>query len=128
MWYGQLADAPWLLPGHPPTHLPSSLLSGPPCADLNFLYIATRFLEFINPQLTRASLSAIVGDIRASMLEEVDFRKEAEHIQVRARGCVCGGGDTLGCFSPAKPCFHEEGVFTRGIESCIWWVADGAAC
>lgn len=49
--------------------------------DLNFLYIATRFLEFINPQLTRASLSAIVGDIRASMLEEVDFRKEAEHIQ-----------------------------------------------
>ncbi len=52
-------------------------------ADLNFLYLATRFLEVAQPQLSRASLSAVVGDIRASMLEEVDFRKEAQHLQVR---------------------------------------------
>ncbi|GAB4822495.1 hypothetical protein N2152v2_009541 [Parachlorella kessleri] len=49
--------------------------------DLNFLYIATRFLEFAQPQLSRASLSAVVGDIRASMLDEVDFTKEAQHLQ-----------------------------------------------
>ena len=33
-----------------------------------------------SPEVSRASLSAIVGDIRASMLEEVDFRKEADHL------------------------------------------------
>jgi aarF domain-containing kinase len=39
-----------------------------------------RVFEFINPELSRISLAAIVGDIRSSMLEEVDFRKEAAHI------------------------------------------------
>ncbi len=39
-----------------------------------------RVFEFINPELSRMSLAAIVGDIRNSMLEEVDFRKEATHI------------------------------------------------
>ncbi|KAL4449557.1 hypothetical protein ABPG77_007201 [Micractinium sp. CCAP 211/92] len=48
--------------------------------DLNFLYLSSRFLEFISPDLARTSLSAIVGDIRSSMLEEVDFRKEAAHV------------------------------------------------
>lgn len=49
--------------------------------DLNFLYVAARVLEFLNPQLARVSLVALVGDIRASMLEEVDFRKEARNIE-----------------------------------------------
>jgi len=49
-------------------------------ADLSFLYIAARVLEFLNPTLKRTSLSAIVGDIRASMMEEVDFEKEARNI------------------------------------------------
>jgi aarF domain-containing kinase len=49
-------------------------------ADLSFLYVTARILEFLNPQLSRASLVGIVGDIRASMLEEVDFRKEAMNI------------------------------------------------
>ncbi|EFN59765.1 hypothetical protein CHLNCDRAFT_59540 [Chlorella variabilis] len=48
--------------------------------DLNFLYLSSRLLEFISPDLARTSLSAVVGDIRASMLEEVDFRKEAAHL------------------------------------------------
>ncbi|PSC67556.1 hypothetical protein C2E20_8783 [Micractinium conductrix] len=48
--------------------------------DLNFLYLSSRFLEFLQPDLARTSLSAVVGDIRASMLEEVDFRKEAQHV------------------------------------------------
>ncbi len=42
--------------------------------------IQRRVFEFINPELSRISLAAIVGDIRSSMLEEVDFRKEAAHI------------------------------------------------
>ncbi|KAG0568306.1 hypothetical protein M758_6G009200 [Ceratodon purpureus] len=50
-------------------------------ADLNFLYVTARVLEFLNPQLARTSLVAILGDIRASMLEEVDFRKEALNIE-----------------------------------------------
>jgi aarF domain-containing kinase len=49
-------------------------------ADLSFLYVTARILEFLNPQLSRTSLVGIVGDIRASMLEEVDFRKEALNI------------------------------------------------
>lgn len=50
--------------------------------DLSFIYIATKVLEFISPDLARTSLSAIVGDVRKSMLEEVDFVTEARHVQV----------------------------------------------
>lgn len=49
--------------------------------DLNFLYVAARVLEFLNPELSRTSLVGIVSDVRASMLEEVDFRKEAVNIE-----------------------------------------------
>ncbi|XP_023535612.1 uncharacterized aarF domain-containing protein kinase At5g05200, chloroplastic [Cucurbita pepo subsp. pepo] len=50
-------------------------------ADLNFVYIVARILEFLNPELSRASLVSIVKDIRESMLEEVDFYKEANNIE-----------------------------------------------
>ncbi|KAH1038044.1 hypothetical protein J1N35_039787 [Gossypium stocksii] len=50
-------------------------------ADLNFIYIAARVLEFLNPDFSRASLVGIVKDIRESMLEEVDFNKEATNIE-----------------------------------------------
>ncbi|XAR66045.1 Cadmium-transporting ATPase [Bertholletia excelsa] len=50
-------------------------------ADLNFVYIVARILEFLNPELNRTSLVAIVKDIRESMLEEVDFNKEAVNIE-----------------------------------------------
>ncbi|KAG9149771.1 hypothetical protein Leryth_021854 [Lithospermum erythrorhizon] len=50
-------------------------------ADLNFVYIAARILEFISPDLSRTSLVAIVKDIRESMLEEVDFNKEASNVE-----------------------------------------------
>lgn len=49
--------------------------------DLNFLYGSSRVLEFLNPELSRTSFSAIIGDIRKSMMEEVDFRMEARNIQ-----------------------------------------------
>lgn len=50
-------------------------------ADLNFVYVVARILEFLSPDLSRASLVAIVKDIRESMLEEVDFKKEAANIE-----------------------------------------------
>ncbi|KAM4093597.1 hypothetical protein ACB094_06G130100 [Castanea mollissima] len=50
-------------------------------ADLNFVYIVARILEFLNPEFSRASLVGVVKDIRESMLEEVDFYKEAANIE-----------------------------------------------
>ncbi|XP_062157384.1 uncharacterized aarF domain-containing protein kinase At5g05200, chloroplastic-like [Alnus glutinosa] len=50
-------------------------------ADLNFVYVVARILEFLNPEFSRASLVGIVKDIRESMLEEVDFHKEAANIE-----------------------------------------------
>lgn len=50
-------------------------------ADLNFIYVVARILEFLNPDLNRTSLVGIVKDIRGSMLEEVDFNKEALNIE-----------------------------------------------
>ena len=49
-------------------------------ADLSFIYIASRVLTFLNPELSRLSLAEIVGDIRSSMMDEVDFNKEASNI------------------------------------------------
>ncbi len=48
--------------------------------DLDFLHVASKVVEFLNPELTRISLVAVVGDIRASMMDETNFRKEAQHI------------------------------------------------
>ncbi|CAD7700169.1 unnamed protein product, partial [Ostreobium quekettii] len=48
--------------------------------DLDFLYVVSRVLEFLTPDLSRTSLSGIVSDIRNTIEEEVDFKKEAEHI------------------------------------------------
>ena len=49
--------------------------------DLNFLLISSKLLEVLNPDLARTSLAGIVTDIRSSMLDEIDFRKEVQHIQ-----------------------------------------------
>lgn len=54
-------------------------------ADLNFVYVVARILEFVNPELSRTSLVGIVKDIRESMLEEVDFSKEAANIEAFRR-------------------------------------------
>ncbi|XP_043707141.1 uncharacterized aarF domain-containing protein kinase At5g05200, chloroplastic [Telopea speciosissima] len=54
-------------------------------ADLNFVYVVARILEFLNPELSRASLVGIVKDIKDSMLEEVDFKKEAVNIEAFRR-------------------------------------------
>lgn len=50
-------------------------------ADLSFVYVASRVLEFLQPDWERTSLSGVVGDIRSSMLEELDFTKEAKNTE-----------------------------------------------
>uniref|UniRef100_A0A7C9AU65 ABC1 atypical kinase-like domain-containing protein n=1 Tax=Opuntia streptacantha TaxID=393608 RepID=A0A7C9AU65_OPUST len=64
-------------------------------ADLNFVYIVARILEFANPELSRTSLVGIVKDIRESMLEEVDFTKEAANIEAFRRYLQAMGFDRL---------------------------------
>ena len=49
-------------------------------ADLSFLLIASKIIEFLNPSLARLSFSNIVGDLRNSMLDELDFTKEAQNL------------------------------------------------
>lgn len=49
-------------------------------ADLGFLYINSKILELISPDLSRLSVSAIIGDLRSSMLDELDFNKEAQNL------------------------------------------------
>lgn len=49
--------------------------------DLNFLYFAARVFEVAFPKLKFASLSAIVAEIQACMMEETDFYKEARNIR-----------------------------------------------
>lgn len=49
--------------------------------DLGFVFIASRVLEFINPELnSRGSLADIASDLRTSMLGELDFRQEQDNL------------------------------------------------
>ena len=43
--------------------------------DLSFLLLASKTLEFLNPELRRLSLADIASDIRTTMLDELDFTK-----------------------------------------------------
>lgn len=65
-------------------------------ADLNFVYVVARILEYLNPEFSRTSLVGIVKDIKESMLEEVDFNKEAANIEAFRRYL-----DTMGLASQA---------------------------
>eukprot|EP00889_Picochlorum_renovo_P004355 jgi/Picre1/31385/NNA_006737.t1 len=47
--------------------------------------VVIKSLEILSPDLSRISLADIVGDIRSSMMDEVDFRKEAMHVDQFAR-------------------------------------------
>ena len=50
-------------------------------ADLSFALVASKVLTFLNPELNRTSLVDIVSDLRESMMEETDFRKEAKNVR-----------------------------------------------
>jgi len=50
--------------------------------DLGFIFLASRILEFINPELnSRGSLADIASDLRNSMLGELDFGQELENLE-----------------------------------------------
>jgi len=50
-------------------------------ADLGFLFLAARTLEFLSPDLARTSVVDILSEIRSSMLDELDFTKEMENLE-----------------------------------------------
>ena len=50
--------------------------------DLNFLFIAANILERIMPAFKHASLVGMLSEIRKTVLEECDFIKEAENIEI----------------------------------------------
>ena len=52
--------------------------------DLNALYFAAVTLETLVPRLKHASLAGILSEIRRTVLEECNFKKEAENIQTFA--------------------------------------------
>ncbi|CAN6209717.1 unnamed protein product [Urochloa humidicola] len=79
-------------------------------ADLNFIYVVARVLEFLNPELQRTSLVGIVKDIKESMLEEVDFRKEAANIQA-FQGYI----DAMGFDRQAKAPFVYQNCSTKRV-------------
>lgn len=53
--------------------------------DFHFLQFATQMLETINPKAWKSSVQDIVQEIRNGMLEECDFRLEADNIEEFAR-------------------------------------------
>ena len=50
--------------------------------DLNFLYVSARILETLAPKLSWTSISGIVEEIQRTMMEECDFIKEANNLNV----------------------------------------------
>jgi len=60
-------------------------------ADLGFLYIAARVLEYLNPELSRSSFVELISEIRNSMLSELDFRQELQNIEVFREFLVASG-------------------------------------
>ncbi len=49
--------------------------------DFNFLYLAARVFESLAPGLSRSAISGVVEELQASMLEECDFLREADHLE-----------------------------------------------
>ena len=64
--------------------------------DLGVVYLASRILEFINPDLNiRGSLADIASDLRESMLGELDFREEQRNLDVYREFLSSNGLDPL---------------------------------
>lgn len=50
--------------------------------DLNFLYAMARLLEKLAPKLSWTSISGVVDEIQKTMMEECDFIKEANNLEI----------------------------------------------
>eukprot|EP01035_Chromulina_nebulosa_P029087 gene29087-38514_t len=82
-------------------------------ADLGFLLVVSKIIEFINPSISAISLSDIVGDIRSSMLDELDFRKESQNL-VNFRSFLEANGITDA--TAPKPFPHASGIRVLTME------------
>src|SRR5690606_27542340 len=49
--------------------------------DFNFLYFAARVVEMLTPGLSRSAVSGGIEELQGSMLEECDFRQEADNLE-----------------------------------------------
>lgn len=65
--------------------------------DLAFLLLATKTLEFLSPELRRLSLGDIASDIRSTMIDELDFTKEAQNIEDFQRFLTTSGLTNVVC-------------------------------
>ncbi|CAE8619323.1 unnamed protein product, partial [Polarella glacialis] len=84
-------------------------------ADLGFLYIAARTLEFLSPELARTSLVDLVSEIRNSMLSELDFRKELQHMDIFRKFLRENGLDAIAAAPRTYPEFSGEKVLTMEL-------------
>lgn len=66
-------------------------------ADLAFVSFATKVLEFLVPDLKRLSLADITGDIRTTMLDELDFQKEAKNMAEFRAFLAASGNKAVMC-------------------------------
>lgn len=71
--------------------------------DLNFLFIASRLLEWFVPGMERTSISAIIEDLQKTMMEECDFLHEARNLK-EFREFL----DRTGIDFATAPAVHEE--------------------
>lgn len=84
-------------------------------ADLGFLFIAARTLEFLSPELARSSLVDIVSEIRSSMLDELDFKKELDNVETFRRFLRQNGLERIAAAPRAFPEASSSKVLTMEL-------------
>eukprot|EP00438_Fugacium_kawagutii_P000118 Skav218732 [mRNA] locus=scaffold1346:860741:872890:+ [translate_table: standard] len=85
-------------------------------ADLGFLFIAARTLEFLSPELARTSLVDIVSEIRSSMLDELDFTKELDNVETFRRFLRQNGLERIAAAPRTTSCFSWPSCGTLVVE------------
>lgn len=84
-------------------------------ADLGFLYIAARTLEFLSPDLARTSLVDIVGEIRTSMLSELDFNQELKNLETFRAFLEKNGLESIAAAPRPFPAVSSKKVLTMEL-------------
>jgi aarF domain-containing kinase len=78
-------------------------------ADLGFLAVAGKVLEFLAPELSRLSLANVITDLRESMLGELDFRQEGKNLGEFREFLVANGLTDVA----TAPSFYPEASATK---------------
>lgn len=79
--------------------------------DFNFIYVAAKLLELFVPAMKRTSLSPIIGDIQRTMLEECDFLKEANNLEL-FRKFLADTNNSMACAPKVYPQATTSKVLT----------------